>query len=274
MVSFFKYEATGNDFIIVDQCETTAELAHLRALAPKLCDRHFGIGADGILLIDASQQPTRMRIINADGSLAETCGNGLRCAARYLHEHYALKYSEFDILSDAGVVKARILQSAERGESYVVEVELGGLRFEGKRQIKLGETLFDLNLINVGNPHAVVFVDDDPMSWAQKHGEALSTHASFAAGANIEFVRRLGAKSAQMAVYERGAGLTLACGSGSIATTAVFIEQFAKDASGIELFLPGGRVEVHKSTNCDACYSLRGEVNFVFRGEWIKGMIS
>lgn len=265
---FCKYVATGNDFIIIELASTRMHFAELATLAPQLCDRHFGIGADGILYIDSSARPPTMRIINADGSIAEICGNGLRCAARYLVEFAKKDAPDLQISCDAGIKNATIVHAGALRDAFLVEVDMGNVVFGDSSVIHIDDVRFVLHALNVGNPHAVTFVDEDPMPVAQKFGAALSTHPLFTQGCNIEFVRLRDTGNVDMAVFERGVGITLACGSGCVAVGAVYARHFGSQPPRLHIQLPGGNIDVDFPTQNEAGYILRGTVNFVFEGTW------
>lgn len=244
---FTKYEGTGNDFVVVDAEALPADVDWAR-LAPRLCDRHHGVGADGILLLGPGQAaPLRMRVVNADGSEPEMCGNGIRCAVRWWGERGRLGTGLATIETLAGPIRAeRVGEDAvrvamgrprwTRGEipatgdpaaafhDEVIEVEGHPLRFTA---------------VSMGNPHAVCLVPAVDAVPLARWGPVVERHACFPARTNVEFLEVLDRTRARMLVWERGAGATLACGTGACAALVVASQAGLLDREAT-LTLPGG----------------------------------
>ena len=240
-IEFTKMQGLGNDFVVLaGPIELTPETIR------KLCDRRFGIGADGVLVVTAGD-PVSMGYWNADGSAAEMCGNGLRCVARYARDRGLVAGDDFEVDTPAGVRKVHV--------GHVVDVEIGPVSVSGHRRID--GKLF--HVIDVGNPHAVVMVDD-PDS-VDVSGVGLSLQPEFERGANVEFAR-VTDDTVSMRVWERGVGETMACGTGMAA--AAFV---ATKTDGLE---PPVHVEVRGGTATvdfrDGAAWLAGPADYVFRG--------
>lgn len=232
-------QGLGNDFVVIDgPREMSADAVSW------LCDRRFGIGADGLLLVTPGDQ-VRMGYWNADGSPAEMCGNGLRCVARYAFDRRWVSDSEFDVLTPVGPRRVRV----HEGE---VEVELGSPRLEGRRSVDG----LQLQLVNVGNPHAVILVEDPWEADVDGIGESLQRE--FPEGINVEFVA-VGDGVLTMRVWERGVGETMACGTGMVAAAAAA----QPPAEEVTVRVPGGVGIVR--LEADTAW-LSGPAEYVFRG--------
>jgi diaminopimelate epimerase len=240
-----KMHGARNDFVILDQ--RTARLADLASFARWACDRHGGIGADGIIAIEPSREAdVRARTLNADGSEAEMCGNGIRCAARWLDERAEGDRIAFE--TDAGIVRTDIVA---REPEYLVRVVMKRPRVA---PISLPE-LADATFVDLGNPHVVVFV-------AAVDGVDLEKLGAY--GTNVHVVALIDEHSIRARHWERGVGLTLACGTGAVACAAVALVKKLV-TSPVEVFVPGGRLIVEWDGTGDA--SLIGPAERVFDTE-------
>ncbi|MEA1903993.1 MAG: diaminopimelate epimerase [Actinomycetota bacterium] len=243
-IVFTKMQGLGNDFVVLEgpmqlTPEETAEL----------CDRRFGIGADGVLIV-TNIDPIRMEYMNADGSPAEMCGNGLRCVARYAYDRGWSADRNFMIQTPMGTRGVKVLESD-------VEVELGRTSVTGHTEID-GDRY---HLIDVGNPHAVVIVDDPADVDVACIGASVSSDDAFDAGTNVEFVA-ISDDKVEMRVWERGVGETLACGTGMVASAFVATKTHQLE-SPITVAAPGGEGQVSFR---DGVAWLRGPADYVFRG--------
>lgn len=259
-VEFRKYEGLGNDFIVVDTRAWSAEerAALNGEAARRLCDRHFGIGADGVLRVEPASAPSvaRMTVLNADGSLAEMCGNGLRCVARYLRDTGDAAGAEIVVETGAGPLPCRFV-----GDD--VEVALGPVSDGGTAVIEVDGLSVRGRRLSLGNPHFVVSAPG-AQAEAARIGEALQHHPAFPAGVNVS-VRRFDApNAATLHVYERGCGLTLACGTGAGATAAAaWLDGDAPFGAPLQISLPGGTLVI--SGGLDGLW-LKGPARAVFQG--------
>ncbi len=257
-LSFEKYEGLGNDFVIVEGPEALLSIDEVIAL----CDRHRGIGADGVLFVeqgsDGSGALPSMRVINADGSRAEMCGNGLRCVALHLVRRGALEPA-FEVDTDAGPHACRVLEV--RGAEGRIEVAMrpASLRPEEVPVRREGPMIdvevatlgmpVHLTAVSMGNPHAVLF--DEVGAARLRLGPAIQELPLFPQKANVGFARLLeepgaeGARVMELHVYERGAGWTQACGTGACAAVVAAVEtRRAMRGEPIEVRLPGGSLEI------------------------------
>jgi diaminopimelate epimerase len=241
-VSFSKYEGLGNDFIVVEQ-----ELA--TELAVALCDRHRGIGGDGVLVVGEQAGRPSMRVINADGSVPEMCGNGIRCVAVHLARKGVIGDAAVEIETGAGPHLVRVL------EGGVVEVMMRHASLDGAElglassrplvdaPIEVGDTTVCLTAVSMGNPHAVTF--DDVGEARLALGPKIERHAMFARGANAGFARITAPRSIDLRVFERGAGWTEACGTGACAAAVAAVETGrAPRYQAISVKLPGGLLSI------------------------------
>jgi diaminopimelate epimerase len=259
---FDKYEGIGNDFLVV-QAESERALGPEQARA--LCDRHFGVGGDGVLL---SVPPVtagahgRMVVLNADGSRPEGCGNGLRCVALSLARKTGQSKAAFIIDTDAGPRTALV---ENHGDLADVTVSMGKATREGEvRALHRGEELV-FQRISMGNPHAIVFDVGCSEQELDELGPRVS--ASLQGGSNIEIARATGPAAFDVLVWERGVGRTLACGTGAAAVAALAaLTGRAPYETPITLRLPGGPLELTVSRE-DLAVNLRGPARFVFSGE-------
>jgi len=252
---FWKYHGLGNDFVVV---EGSALLSPDRAA--RLCDRRRGIGADGVLTILPAREggAAYMHIFNSDGSVAAMCGNGIRCVARHLAETRALE-GEIVVETDSGPRTCTV----HRGPSGVdaVTVDMGRARIEGPQEFVVGAERVRTLRVSMGNPHAVV-LDGIDGSRAGTLGPAIE--AQVPGGVNVGFGQAAGS-SVDLVVWERGAGLTEACGTGACAAAvAALHEGLLAGAGPVTVRLPGGALEI--SVDPDLAVRMRGPAERVFEG--------
>ena len=226
-----KMHGLGNDFIITTQ-EETADF-DLSALASRLCARRLNIGADGLIVaVPCRDADIRMRIFNADGSEAEMCGNGIRCFARFVYDENIVPKKDMTVSTPAGIMQPT-LETDALGQVVGIRVNMGRPVFENEkipvnapspalsnRICVLGREL-DVSTVLMGVPHTVVFVKEDFNIDPARFGPAIETHAAFPQKTNVNFVEVLGRDALKMTTWERGAGLTLACGTGACATAVI-----------------------------------------------------
>lgn len=282
-MEFIKYQATGNDFILIDAIKMPS--GDWQALAKAMCERHFGVGADGILLVLPSRKADyRMRIINPDGSEAETCGNGFRCFARYVVENKQKgRKSSITIETLAGIKKAT--PYLEKGLVKSVKLSMGKPSFElndlpavladfkGRVPVinyplNIAKKSLTLTFISMGNPHVVHFlkegekVDKFPLL---QIGPIVENHAFFPRRTNFEIAQVIDKKTIHARVWERGAGETLSCGSGACAIAAAARLQ-GLIGDEVDIILPGGKLTLSWDGKGEVI--LKGPVEEVFRGVW------
>ncbi|HEX7479083.1 MAG TPA: diaminopimelate epimerase [Polyangiales bacterium] len=270
-LTFSKYEGLGNDFVIVDG--RVAELALARKHAVSLCDRHLGIGADGVLLVEHHGSRPAMRVINADGSRPEMCGNGLRCVALHLLRTGAVNETMFEVDTDAG---PHLCKVQAQGRSGQIEVSMRAPTLEPQSIPVLAEaSVLDqpfeaagqrvrMTCVSMGNPHAVTF--DDVGEARATLGPLLEKHARFPRAANIGFARVVAPQVIDLAVWERGVGFTQACGTGACACAVAAVETGrAQRNQPIEVRLPGGCLQIVVGEAGERL-SMRGPARHVFDG--------
>lgn len=265
-VRFVKAEGLGNDFLIVDvrHGDLQAHATALQELAPQLCDRRFGIGADGVLLVGAGIGPdseATMLVVNADGSRPQMCGNGLRCVALWLSRGGTGASMIVD--TDAG---PRHCHVTDRVGSAEVDVDMGPARHDTAVEL-VGRSFAR---VSMGNPHAVAFVGtgEDPEALARSIGPGLEHDPVFPEGTNVELAR-IDGDAITLWVWERGCGITAACGTGACATVAAAVAQHRLQAGEpTEVKLPGGSLWITVPTTAAAGVRMRGPARLVFTGEW------
>jgi diaminopimelate epimerase len=271
-LEFTKYEGLGNDFILIDNA------AHLTpAHASALCDRRRGIGADGILFVTHDGTRARMRVMNADGSEPEMCGNGIRCVALHLLRKRDVAALEIDIDTASGPhhCVARITHASHEADVEVqmrvpllspADIPVNASQPLIDHPLEVQGTLLHITAVSMGNPHAVIF-DVLHEHIRQVLGPVLQRHPMFPAGANISFATMKDPETIELNVLERGSGWTLACGTGACATAVAAVEtNRAKRNSELRIDLPGGRLNVQVGAATEPV-RMRGPARLVFEGE-------
>jgi len=251
-VRFAKYEGLGNDFVVID-AESERDLTLQRAA--EICDRRYGVGADGVILVLPGP---RMRVINADGSIPEMCGNGIRCVALHLARGKEATSLEVGIETDAGPRLCKLEMTGANEAN--VSVDMGEVRATGTVSLDIDGERVDVFTADAGNPHAIMF-GEVTRERAERLGPRIATHAHFKNGTNVE-IAHVGTDGIDVIVWERGVGLTLACGTGACAVAAVAREQKLATAGTIRVRLPGGALDIepgHRTT-------MRGPARFVYEG--------
>ena len=285
---FAKYHGTGNDFIMVEDLGDSLRLEEGSIAA--LCDRHMGIGADGLIRIAPSDEADFfMDYYNADGQVAEMCGNGIRCLGKYVYDRKLTDRRQIDVMTRAGVKRLAI--SADNGVAREVTVDMGIPSLEGQtpsagadgkfvdRPLEVNGRRYLATAVSMGNPHCVLFEDGDAGSdggaWSHgpyggpedivpKDGRAIENRSDlFPQGTNVEFVRPLEDRLA-VRVWERGSGLTMACGTGACASV-VASAVTGRTGREAKVEFPGGVLQV--AWGSDDRVSLTGPATLVFEGE-------
>jgi diaminopimelate epimerase len=261
-IKFTKMHGCGNDYIYVDVTQNA--IANPSAAAIAWSDRHKGIGSDGLVLIDKSPIPEAdfsMRIFNADGSEAMMCGNASRCIGKYLYERGLTSKTEIRLLTLSGVKKLVLHVSGDSVES--VTVDMLAPAFDVESQFVSGRGLDKGTFVSMGNPHYVIFTDD--IDQVGETGRALECHPAFPQRSNIEFARMESDGSIRTRVWERGSGITQACGTGACATAvAAYLTRRAGRTSNI--VMDGGTLHI-EWRETDNHVLMTGPAEFVFDGE-------
>ncbi|MFA6251603.1 MAG: diaminopimelate epimerase [Candidatus Paceibacterota bacterium] len=267
MITFYKYEGTGNDFIMINNLKEDINLSKDDIKA--ICDRRFGIGADGVILLQTSDKADLSRLdkadcfmnyYNSDGTLAEMCGNGARCTANFFLKQTNSDLRELSIDTRAGVKKIII------NENGTVSVNMGiprEMTVDFPSEIINLEN-FSLKCVSMGNPHAVMEVDNLEKLDIKTIGPKIENDFHFPNKINVEFVEKIKDDYYRVKVWERGCGETLSCGTGACAVYAV-MKKSNPDIKEISLEFSGGKLFL--SDNYEGEIILRGPANFVFKGE-------
>lgn len=274
-LTFSKYHGLGNDFILIDNRHSPNPLLS-PAQAEQWCDRHFGIGADGVIFALPGQGATdyTMRIFNSDGSEPEMCGNGIRCLARFLADLEGVGQKTYKIQTGAGLITPQILADGQvkvdMGEPVLLAENIPtSLAPAGEKVVNLplavaGKT-WPVTCVGMGNPHCLTFVEDVDSLDLPTIGPLFEHHADFPQRTNTEFIQVLAPNRLKMRVWERGAGITLACGTGACATVVAATLTGNGDRH-CTVELPGGNLEIDWST-ADNRLSMTGPAQMVFTGE-------
>ena len=284
---FTKMHGIGNDYVYLDGFAESAP-ADPAKLAVAVSDRHFGVGSDGLILIlPSTVADARMRMFNADGSESEMCGNGLRCVAKYVHDHNIARRETLKIETGRGVLSVRVNPTPGVGGASEVEIDMGrpilapadvpttlggaggGPAIDAP--LTVGGREFKVTAVSVGNPHAVIHVDPaflapSPRDLVAEYGAQIEVHPAFPRRVNVHFVAVHSPSEVTMRTWERGTGLTLACGTGA---SAVAVAGVLTGRTGRALLahLPGGDLWLEWPAD-DASVKLTGPAVEVFRGEW------
>jgi len=263
MLKFYKYHGVGNDFIMIDNMDGKILLPKEQIIS--LCDRHYGIGADGIIFLESSEKADCfMNYCNSDGTFVEMCGNGVRCLAKFFLEQAKSNKKELLIDTRAGIKKIIC------NEDGSFSVNMGAPMFSHNdfpsKQLTLQNILF--NFVSMGNPHAVGFVKNVSEINLPQIGPKIENNSHFPNRINTEFVEKITDDYFKVRVWERGCGETLACGTGACAVYAIFTIFCTRRSlaqNEITLEFPGGKLYLSESKRGEII--LRGEATFVFKGE-------
>ncbi len=265
--AFTKMHGCGNDFIIVDNFRQENRIPLTRPEIQALCDRHFGIGADGFVVIRRSElEKVDMAwdFFNSDGSTAEMCGNAARCVIRYATERHFSLGTVLAMETKAGIVKGKLLPN-DISEVTMFPMKDTGFDIEEKI-LSTEKNVFQTLCVNTGVPHAVIEVKDISSYPISSVGKLLVNHAAFKAGSNITFYQRVSTNKITSTTFERGVEeQTYACGTGATAAAIVFAEQYMQDFP-VEVTVPGGELEVDVSP-ISKIVLLRGQTAYVCDGE-------
>jgi len=272
MKEFYKYHGAGNDFIMIDNRDNHFDIKDTEKIK-LLCDRHFGIGADGLILLESSKKADCfMNYYNADGTLAEMCGNGVRCTAKFFLEQTKSKLRELSIDTRAGIKKVICNKDGLPAQAGSFSVNMGAPVFshiDFPNHSLILENI-EFNFVSMGNPHAVGFVKDISLIDISNIGPKIENDSHFPNKINVELVEKMRDDYFKVKVWERGSGATLACGTGACAVYAILKKDprqggASKNLKEITLEFPGGNL--YLSENKEGEIILRGEAVCVFRGE-------
>ena len=288
-----KMQGLGNDFVILDYAEYEKTGLSMSELAVKLCNRNFGIGADGMIipkvLSDISESKIKNEpyeklfekdngadigwyFYNSDGSTAQMCGNGMRCFAKYVYDKKLVSKKQFSVQTLAGIIKPELL------ENGLVKVDMGApiledkkIPFKGDKKLKALDKEFEIFPVSMGNPHCIIFTEEDPLELARTYGPLIEKHEFFPEKTNTEFVKIISKSEVEMRVFERGCGITLACGTGACATVVASVLNNLTEHK-VKVNLLGGSVIIEWSgswQNLSEHVFMTGSADYSFFAEYI-----
>ncbi len=274
---FTKMHGCGNDYIYVD-C-TTQEISNPSGVARYVSDRHFGIGSDGLILIKSSSRADfEMDMYNADGSRGMMCGNGIRCVAKYVYDHGLTDEKEISVDTASGVKFLSL--SVVDGKVGTVRVDMGAPELDVRKipvtypndkmiqqPLEVGGKIYHVTCVSMGNPHCIIFLDEDVRELQlDKIGPLFEHHSIFPAGVNTEFVNVIDRGHLRMRVWERGSGETLACGTGACACAVAGIKTDLCDKEP-EIELLGGKLDISYENHKNSHVFMSGPAVEVFSGD-------
>ncbi|GAA0500130.1 diaminopimelate epimerase [Salinibacillus aidingensis] len=284
-INFTKMHGLGNNYIYINMFQETLKEEDLPSIAVDVSNINTGIGSDGLILITPSDKAeVGMRIFNKDGSEGRNCGNGLRCVAKYAYEHHLVHSDHFTIETKAGIVDAYI--TLENGDVSAITVDMGipelnrrNIPMIGTNREKVVSEPFDIGAetlevtaVSMGNPHAVFFVDDIEKSPLYELGPSISTDHRFPEGVNCEFIEVVNPREINFRVWERGSGVTQACGTGACASVvASILNGYSRKNEEVCVHLGGGDLWIKWAA--DGHVWMRGPAETVAKGEyyWLNG---
>ncbi len=251
-INFTKMHGLGNDFVVIDLVTQRFYLSP--ELIRRMADRHFGVGFDQLLVVEPPDRPDvdfRYRIFNADGSEVEQCGNGVRCFARFVHDNRLTRKRKIRVSTKSGVVEPEILANGwvrvNMGQPQLLPEHIPFLTdaVQSPYTVTVGGHQVTLDVVSMGNPHAVLHVENIETAPVHPVGAALQCHAQFPQRVNVGFMQVISRREIRLRVYERGSGETLACGTGACAAVVSGVRQGLLDAGQpIEVLLPGGPLSI------------------------------
>ena len=271
-IKFTKMQGIGNDFVVIDGFNQAIKLSadQIRHLA----DRHFGVGCDQLLLVEQASHPNadfRYRIFNADGHEVEQCGNGARCFVKFVHQHKLTDKTQICVETASGLIYPKL------EDTGLVTVNMGAPRFEPAQipfiadqsaltyQLDLGNSAVEISTVSMGNPHAVQIVQDVDSAPVEVQGALIESHAKFPQRVNAGFMQIINSHEIRLRVFERGAGETLACGTGACAATVAGI-RLGKLQSPVKVIMRGGELNISWDGDQSAVM-MTGPAITVFEGE-------
>lgn len=276
-MKFTKMHGCGNDYIYVDGAKEQIPLEKKPEIVRRLSDRHFGIGGDGVIFINPSNEADfEMEMYNMDGSRAEMCGNGIRCVAKFVYDKALTDKTSISVIS-CGKIKYLDLFLKE-GKVSTVKVNMGSpilkaaeipVISDGEEviaeRIEIEDAVYEMTCVSMGNPHAVIFMDEVSSLPLEKIGPLFENHVRFPKRTNTEFVKVLDEETVEMRVWERGTGETLACGTGACATVvACVLNGLTKEEVTVKLL--GGNLQIKWDREANLVY-MTGPADTVFEGE-------
>lgn len=275
-VNFTKMQGLGNDFIILDFEEYNKIGTDKAVLAKNLCNRNFKIGADGLIIVnpDTNKADIGWYFYNSDGSIAQMCGNGMRCFAKYVREQGLVDNDEFSVETKAGIIIPRVNKDGlvtVNMNKPVLQPSSIPVSAENNMNIelKIQNETFKVNAVSMGNPHCVIFTKENTKEYALKYGSNIEKNEIFPEKTNVEFVKVLSRNEINLDVWERGCGITLACGTGACASVVAGILNGLLDKK-VKVNLPGGVLYVEwegSISDTDKNVYMTGPAEYSFKGQ-------
>ena len=278
-IKLTKMQGCGNDFVIIDYPEYEKTGLKMSELAKKVCNRNFGVGADGMIIPKLNPENKEADIswyfYNSDGSTAQMCGNGMRCFAKYCIDNKLVDKKSFSVETLAGIIKPELLDNGlikvNMGKPILENKKIPFWSENGKKKLTALDREFEITPVSMGNPHCVIITDEDPMKLAQTYGPVIEKHEFFPEKTNTEFVRVKSRMEIDMRVFERGCGITLACGTGACASVVACVLNNLTE-NKVKVNLLGGPVFIEWQGSADDKEQdifLIGSANYSFFADYI-----
>ncbi|CCX80219.1 diaminopimelate epimerase [Clostridium sp. CAG:715] len=278
-IKLTKMQGCGNDFVIIDYPEYEKTGLKMSELAKKVCNRNFGVGADGMIIPKLNPENKEADIswyfYNSDGSTAQMCGNGMRCFAKYCIDNKLVDKKSFSVETLAGIIKPELLDNGlikvNMGKPILENKKIPFWSENGEKKLTALDREFEITPVSMGNPHCVIITDEDPMKLAQTYGPVIEKHEFFPEKTNTEFVRVKSRMEIDMRVFERGCGITLACGTGACASVVACVLNNLTE-NKVKVNLLGGPVFIEWQGSADDKEQdifLIGSANYSFFADYI-----
>lgn len=278
-IKLTKMQGCGNDFVIIDYPEYEKTGLKMSELAKKVCNRNFGVGADGMIIPKLNPENKEADIswyfYNSDGSTAQMCGNGMRCFAKYCIDNKLVDKKSFSVETLAGIIKPELLDNGlikvNMGKPILENKKIQFWSENGEKKLTALDREFEITPVSMGNPHCVIITDEDPMKLAQTYGPVIEKHEFFPEKTNTEFVRVKSRMEIDMRVFERGCGITLACGTGACASVVACVLNNLTE-NKVKVNLLGGPVFIEwqgSADDKDQDIFLIGSANYSFFADYI-----
>lgn len=278
-IKLTKMQGCGNDFVIIDYPEYEKTGLKMSELAKKVCNRNFGVGADGMIIPKLNPENKEADIswyfYNSDGSTAQMCGNGMRCFAKYCIDNNLVDKKSFSVETLAGIIKPELLDNGlikvNMGKPILENKKIPFWSENGEKKLTALDREFEITPVSMGNPHCVIITDEDPMKLAQTYGPVIEKHEFFPEKTNTEFVRVKSRMEIDMRVFERGCGITLACGTGACASVVACVLNNLTE-NKVKVNLLGGPVFIEWQGSADDKEQdifLIGSANYSFFADYI-----
>lgn len=274
-IKFTKMQGLGNDFLILDHEEFEKTQKTPSELAKILCNRNFSIGADGLIIVNPNVTKTDLGWIfyNSDGSIAQMCGNGMRCFAKYVFDKKIVDKKEFSVQTEAGVIVPKIVSENLITVNMSKPIlETSKIPFTGESsldfEVASKDKIFKASAVSMGNPHCVIVIDQDTKAFAKEYGAEIEVSKLFPEKTNVEFIKIISENEINLDVFERGCGITLACGTGACAAVVAGVLKGLLN-NKVKVNLPGGALVIEwagSSENTDFDVFMSGDAKYSFTG--------